>query len=100
MIVHHLPGLCMQRLYQMVTYFLPLYHNYKIRETAILAVSCVGAGKAGEEGTSGDTESLQMSQGGHGDYTWGPGMAVAEDREVDQAGILPHLLALELWADR
>lgn len=90
----------MQRLYQMVTYFLPLYHNYKIRETAILAVSCVGAGKAGEERTPGDTESLQMSQGSYGDYTWGPGMAVAEDREVDQAGILHHLLALELWTDR
>lgn len=90
----------MQRLYQMVTYFLPLYHNYKIRETAILAVSCVKAGKAGEEGTPGDMESLQMSQGGYGDYTWGSGMVWQRTEKWDQAGILHHLLALELWVNR
>lgn len=57
MVAHNISGLYMQRLYQMMTYFLPLYHNYKIRETTILAVGCVEVRKAGA------MELLQMSQG-------------------------------------
>lgn len=77
----------MQRLYQMVTYFLPLYHNYKLRETAISAVSCVEAGKGwggGDTWGYGVTANVSRSRvavewSGH---TWGSGMVVAEDREV------------------
>lgn len=87
MIVHNLPGLHMQRLYQMVTYFLPLYPNYKIRETAVLAVSCVEVGKGwggGDTWGYGVTANVSRSRvavewPGH---TWGSGTVVAEDREV------------------